>query len=483
MELTLTRPKTTVSRAYKASAAVTLDGSLADGEAAFSIASDAVADGFGEAARDAVVGGISCAVLGLGIRRCGVSGVLRGGGEGRSGEANGAAGAADRRVAHGVCGLVAAEVFAAADRVRERTGDDVMVSVQAVADVITAPVESKLLGAARRKTHEVLRDALAVGLELTANPGCVVGSNPVGDGVRRAFFGPAEVPSLGVREHPRHGFFVEGAVELVARDAGDVERLVGAALAGFEAEEAAARDGHALSVGGAGGGAERVHCVLQVNVRRRSAGGGVYDADGTFLPDTETLSTVQVVDMAGVDRRKPTGVKTPRGTPRGNESGAAEDAALKALSRVFDSLSDARSHVPYRDSKLTRVMAASLGGRGRLTALVGVSSSALRFEESDAMLQLARKIAGVRSRPAPDATAYAARSAEAARTAAEAAEAAGVSLTGLTSAGVELDMDSSDELLALRDALAEGEALRREAGAWTEVKERSDRLRRRVFGE
>ena len=54
---------------------------------------------------------------------------------------------------------------------------------------------------------------------------------------------------------------------------------------------------------------------------------------------------------------------------------------------------------------------------------------------------------------------------------------------GLTSVGVELDMDSSDDLLALRDALAESERLRREARAWDDAAERSRRLRQGFFGE
>ena len=99
------------------------------------------------------------------------------------------------------------------------------------------------------------------------------------------------------------------------------------------------------------------------------------------------------------------------------------------------------------------------------------------------MLQLATKMVGVRSRPAADTTEYAARVEEADRTAADLAERLGVPLEGLTSAGVELDMESSDDLLALRDALAEGETLRREAAAWDDAAERSRRLRQGFFGE
>ena len=43
---------------------------------------------------------------------------------------------------------------------------------------------------------------------------------------------------------------------------------------------------------------------------------------GVFLPDKETTSEVHVVDLAGVDRH--------------GGKGAAEDAALKAVTRVID---------------------------------------------------------------------------------------------------------------------------------------------------
>ena len=40
---------------------------------------------------------------------------------------------------------------------------------------------------------------------------------------------------------------------------------------------------------------------------------------------------------------------------------SGSDAALKAVTRVIDALADSKSHVPYRDSKLTRLLHKSLG--------------------------------------------------------------------------------------------------------------------------
>ena len=61
------------------------------------------------------------------------------------------------------------------------------------------------------------------------------------------------------------------------------------------------------------------------------------------------------------------------------------------------------------------------------------------------------------------------------------AETLGVSLSGLTSGAVALDMESGDDLLRLRDALAEGERLRAEVGRCGDRAERSRRVRERFL--
>ena len=174
---------------------------------------------------------------------------------------------------------------------------------------------------------------------------------------------------------------------------------------------------------------------------------------------------MQIVDVAPVDRA---------------DRGAAEDAARKALTRVVDAVADRRSHVPYRDSKLTRVAARALGGGARLVVVFGVSEQSSAFDETDATLRFAARVAnGVKNRPAPTTTRFAAAVAEAGRRLGRRRAAAlGVATTpGLTSAGIHLEMDSSDDALALRDALAEGERLRRDADAFAATKIKSDRAR------
>ena len=390
------------------------------------------------------------------------------------------------------------------------------VAVSAIADVITAPVAPGV-PVARRKTHEVLVDALAAGIELASahrddddadeaprkstgeEDDNVRGGRGGGAGaVSAVFHGATSSVGVNVREHPTRGFYAEGCVEIVAEDAEDCARLVALASDGFRAKEREVREsGRATSALAASNGSfagERVHCLLALRITRRSARGRLDPAGcGVWLPETETTSEIVVADVAGIDRKK--------GSTGGG--GAAEDAAVKAFGRCVDALADSRSHVPYRDSKFTRLVSKALSGIARLFAVVCVSRNASRHDESDAALQLARKIrrgvratggkqrgdagggpsvSGPSTRPRPDhRVAYAAECERLDEEARDLAERLGVSIAGLTSGAVALDMESGDDLLALRDALAEGERLRAEVGRGAERAERSRRVRERFL--
>jgi hypothetical protein len=55
--------------------------------------------------------------------------------------------------------------------------------------------------------------------------------------------------------------------------------------------------------------------------------------------------------------------------------------SLSALGMVIKSLADGKPHVPYRDSKLTRLLQDSLGGNTKTTLLVALSAASDNIEE------------------------------------------------------------------------------------------------------
>jgi hypothetical protein len=576
--LSLARPRTTVRREYRVSACVDtacVDTTLRPGADATAAAAAVMRAGeddsdsvprekdlfprsFAAAVSDAVLSGVGCALFSLGAGKCGKSRAVRGYYSPRAADS-------ESSDSLGVAGLVADALFAARrDALEAAPGDSIAITVRAIADVIAAPPAGALgvaSRAARRKTHEVLFDALAEGVDRavafepnsnrlrtlrTADAdasGVRGGRGPGAASCAAAFHGEdgSRPIAVGVREHPRRGFYAEGAVELVARDAADARRLVAAALDGFGAREAACKQKQQSSRGGGGGAnakeggganakeggganaaaplsrgggdsrGERAHLILKFGITRRRGGAGVRvptlahrlrdpaelgldSADPkqsppsaevfSSVPSESVESGVWVVDFASVER---------------TSAGAAEDAAHAALSRVLDALGsnpggrvgaaggNRTSHVPYRDSKLTRLVKPALDGSARLFALVGASRDPARFDAADAALSVARRISGaVRCAPVRRAV----RHAEEVREAdARARDARDLLMLGgeeegrlrvegvLSSSDVHLDADASDALVAFRDALADGEQARREAEAFEETAERSDRAR------
>lgn len=134
----------------------------------------------------------------------------------------------------------------------------------------------------------------------------------------------------------------------------------------------------------------RSHKLLTVNVMRRTPSGDLFN------------SKLHLLDTAGVDRgvtktaSKAFNGKTPaerRADMKSKKPAQAEDVSVKALIRCFDSKHDKSKHIPYRDSKLTRLLKNSL--EEGMSVLIGCLSSAnANHAESDAMLQFFHKCSG-----------------------------------------------------------------------------------------
>ncbi|EGW31686.1 uncharacterized protein SPAPADRAFT_155200 [Spathaspora passalidarum NRRL Y-27907] len=115
----------------------------------------------------------------------------------------------------------------------------------------------------------------------------------------------------------------------------------------------------------------RSHAVLQINITQRSR-----TADVTA---EHTFATLSIIDLAGSERAAAT---RNRGV-RLNE-GANINKSLLALGNCINALCDPRrrNHVPYRDSKLTRLLKFSLGGNCKTVMIVCISPSSQHYDET-----------------------------------------------------------------------------------------------------
>lgn len=115
----------------------------------------------------------------------------------------------------------------------------------------------------------------------------------------------------------------------------------------------------------------RSHAVLQINVIQKDRTGDI--------TEEHTFATLSIIDLAGSERAAAT---KNRGA-RLNE-GANINKSLLALGNCINALCDPRrrNHVPYRDSKLTRLLKFSLGGNCKTVMIVCVSPSSQHYDET-----------------------------------------------------------------------------------------------------
>lgn len=86
---------------------------------------------------------------------------------------------------------------------------------------------------------------------------------------------------------------------------------------------------------------------------------------------------LHLVDLAGSESIGRSGAVDKRAREAGNIN-----QSLLTLGRVINALTTNASHIPYRESKLTRILQDSLGGKTITTIIATVSPSSTNLEES-----------------------------------------------------------------------------------------------------
>ncbi|KAC9683460.1 hypothetical protein E3N88_45405 [Mikania micrantha] len=103
---------------------------------------------------------------------------------------------------------------------------------------------------------------------------------------------------------------------------------------------------------------------------------------------------LNLVDLAGSENILRSGARE----GRAREAGEINKSLL-TLGRVINALVDSSGHVPYRDSKLTRLLRDSLGGKTKTCIIATVSLSVHSLEETQNTLDYAYRAKSIKNRP------------------------------------------------------------------------------------
>ena len=102
-----------------------------------------------------------------------------------------------------------------------------------------------------------------------------------------------------------------------------------------------------------------------------------------------------MVDLAGSERSSKTGA-----TGQTLKEGIKINLSLTALGNVISCLVDSKSmHIPYRDSKLTRLLQDSLGGNTKTVMIAAISPADYNYEETLSTLRYASRAKDIKNKP------------------------------------------------------------------------------------
>lgn len=165
-----------------------------------------------------------------------------------------------------------------------------------------------------------------------------------------------ERDNLQVHEDRTRGVYVQGLSEYYVSSAHEVFQILH--QGGINRAVASTRMNTESS---------RSHSILVFTIQQRSTETGSAKSGALYL-----------VDLAGSEKVGKTGA-----SGQTLEEAKKINRSLSALGMVINALTDGKStHVPYRDSKLTRILQESLGGNSRTTLIVNCSPTAYNADET-----------------------------------------------------------------------------------------------------
>ena len=139
----------------------------------------------------------------------------------------------------------------------------------------------------------------------------------------------------------------------------------------------------AVAFSSLGAHSSRSHAVLMIRVEHKNEN------------LSNTSSILYLIDLAGSER-----VKKTKATANRLDEAKKINFSLSALGNCIHALTDPNTkHIPYRDSKLTRLLQDSLGGSAKTSIIVTIGPSINHLEETVSSLNFGKRAMCVQNKP------------------------------------------------------------------------------------
>lgn len=181
--------------------------------------------------------------------------------------------------------------------------------------------------------------------------------------------------SLRVYEDPQKGTFVQGLEDIVVRSEEEIFAILDKSAVKRKTAETLMNKY-----------SSRSHSIFSITIHIKES-----TPDGA---DLLKVGKLNLVDLAGSENVGRSGAVKGRAREAGNIN-----QSLLTLGRVITALVDRHPHVPYRDSKLTRLLQESLGGRNKTCIIATVTPGSSSVEETASTLDYAYRAKSIKNRP------------------------------------------------------------------------------------
>lgn len=133
----------------------------------------------------------------------------------------------------------------------------------------------------------------------------------------------------------------------------------------------------------------RSHSIFTIHLERMETS-TISDKEGSICK-----GKLNLVDLAGSERQAKTGATGDR-----LKEATKINLSLSALGNVISALVDGKSkHIPYRDSKLTRLLQDSLGGNTKTLMIACLSPADNNYDETLSTLRYANRAKNIKNKP------------------------------------------------------------------------------------
>ncbi|XP_075762693.1 kinesin-like protein KIF17 isoform X5 [Pelodiscus sinensis] len=183
-------------------------------------------------------------------------------------------------------------------------------------------------------------------------------------------------PLVELKEHPEKGVYVKGLSLHTVHNVAQCERIM----------ETGWRN-RAVGYTLMNKDSSRSHSIFTINME-------IYAVDERG-EDHLRAAKLNLVDLAGSERQSKTGATGER-----LKEATKINLSLSALGNVISALVDGRcKHIPYRDSKLTRLLQDSLGGNTKTLMVACLSPADNNYDESLSTLRYANRAKNIKNKP------------------------------------------------------------------------------------